>query len=153
MKIWSPTKVHYYLKLQMLKVAKKERKKCNKKKEVTKFEDIGLSWQQDSSMENCEIMFVVMYGSFDLHIDWAKQLEGHVMEDMNLQYDEKTGTGKRGDIGCIEWLVHHSRREIVKLINARGVVNPWKKDHDHKGQGNHKQQQQIQKKSERSFLS
>ena len=53
MKIWSPTKVHYYLKLQMLKVAKKERMKCNKKKEVTKFEEIGLSWQQDSSMENC----------------------------------------------------------------------------------------------------
>jgi hypothetical protein len=40
--------------------------KCNKKKEVTKFDDIGLSWQQDSSIENCENLFIVMYGWFDL---------------------------------------------------------------------------------------
>jgi hypothetical protein len=43
------------------------------------------------------------------------------MDGMDLQYNDKTGTGKRGDIGCIEWLVHHSRGEIIKLINATAL--------------------------------
>jgi hypothetical protein len=55
-------------------------------------------------------------------LGWAKNIEDKLMKDMKLEYDE-VGGDKRGDIGCIEWLINHCKRELVKLINARSSTS------------------------------
>jgi hypothetical protein len=115
------SRIRMEIKLIMLQVAKKEGMMTNKKTKVMKFDDIGLSWQQDGSIGNCKILFVVMYGWFDINLGWAKSIEDNLMKNMKLEYDE-VGSDKRGDIGCIEWLVNHCKRELVKLVNARSTI-------------------------------
>jgi hypothetical protein len=116
------SRIRMEIKLLMLRVAKKERMVYKKKTRVAKFDNIGLSWQQDSSIGNCKILFVVLYGWFDINLGWAKNIEDKLMKDMKLEYDE-VGGDKRGDIGCIEWLINHCKRELVKLINARSSTS------------------------------
>ena len=118
-------RIRMEIKLLMLRVAKKEGMMYDKTARVGKFNKIGLSWQQDRSIGNCKILFVVLYGWFDINLGWAKNIEDSLMQNMNIQYDE-VGSGKRGDIGCIEWLVNHCKRELVKLINARSSITHGK---------------------------
>ena len=106
------------VKLVMLQTAQKQNMMHNGTSRVTRFDDIGASWQENGSCANAESVFVVLYGWFDLHPNWAREIEEIYMEkrDWNTVNHQ---TGKRGDIGCIEWYIHHTKNELVKLVNAR----------------------------------
>jgi hypothetical protein len=100
------------IKLIMLQVAKKEGMMTNKKTKVMKFDDIGLSWQQDCSIGNCKILFVVMYGWFDINLGWAKSIEDNLMKE-GQHVDKLTKSQKRAALQAIS-VIKEKRCEKIK---------------------------------------
>lgn len=89
---------------------------------VSKYSEISQSWVEDSSMENAEKLFNVMYAFFDLHPQWAADVEKEYMDMKNLAYakEEEDFDKKRGDKGCIARIIRNQKTEMIKLINYRG---------------------------------
>ena len=115
------------VKLVMLRQAQSQNMmRRNGTSKVTRFDDIGLLWQEDGSLGNAEVVFAVLYGWFDLHPNWALEIEQKYMQSKGLEYDESP-SGKRGDMGCIEWYIHHAKNELTKLVNARTSITHKKR--------------------------
>ena len=59
---------------------------------VSKYSEISQSWVEDSSMENAEKLFNVMYAFFNLHPQWAADVEKEYMDMKNLHMQKKKKT-------------------------------------------------------------
>lgn len=99
------------------------------KRLISKYNDIGMSWRQDGSLQNAERFFNTIYGWFDLHPDWSKVIEEKYMDQKQggkLVYD-RACTGLFADAGCIEKIVKTQRCDMIKLLNEKAKTTHGKR--------------------------
>ena len=91
---------------------------------MSRYNEVGQSWQDDGSLDNANWLFQVLYRPFDNDPNIMKKLAEDYMQENNLEYaSEKINDTIRGADGCIDLIITDVKRELIKNINARSRVS------------------------------
>ena len=90
-----------------------------KGKRVSKFQDIGASWREDSSEENAKKVYWVMYGDYEgKRAGWSREMESAYMVSSKLEYvADQEDASIREPRGCYERIITKVKTTQVKLLN------------------------------------
>ena len=79
------------------------------KRIVTSYKDIGRSFKDDGSEDNCRRIASIISGQFANETGYQADIEIEVMGELNLPYPETD----RNKLGCISRIVTQRKVEII----------------------------------------
>lgn len=85
---------------------------------VQTFDQIGESWKDDGSLENCEKLFNVMYQQYDNYPHLVTDIEEAFMRGRFEYTTPPTGRKK----GCVFDIIASQRQSLKRLINGRSAT-------------------------------
>ena len=90
---------------------------------VTCWNDIGLAWRNDDSIDTAKKLYKVVHSTFDDKSGYEIYMETNIMNKLKLKYKDEEYKKK----GCIARMIITRKSELNKLINKRSETTHQKK--------------------------
>jgi hypothetical protein len=89
---------------------------------VSSYQDVGMSWKQNTSKRNAVKMFDILFGQFEISsIHWRAHMEKEIMNELKIKYSDNT-VFRNKESGCVSKIITLAKNEIIRNINRQGKL-------------------------------